>query len=175
MDRTQVWMRPTQVMCPEPVQSCHLRHPMKSLGSKAYEELSVFFDFIWISLVIWGLESLHCAQVPSLPRLDSIWQEQALQLNAINWWLKYTIVFSIILLLPNFCQRAFLGNLCSQLGLGNRQLVQGKNMLAYNHIYSDEALFKIASIFRQLLSDLWGWWNNTLEGIKLQTNWGAGH
>lgn len=64
------------------------------------------------------------------------------------------ILLSVILLLPNFCQRAFLGKLCSQLGLENRQLVQGKNMLAYNHIFSNEASPKIASIFRQLLSDL---------------------
>lgn len=42
------------------------------------------------------------------------------------------ILLSIILLLPNFCQRAFLGKLCSQLGLENRQLVEGKNALAYN-------------------------------------------
>lgn len=162
-------------MYPEPVLRCHLRHPTKSLGSRAYEELHVSLDFLCISLVMWWLESLHCLHVASLPRLDSIWQEQALQLNATNWWLKCMILLSVILLLPNFCQRAFLGKLCSQLGLENRQLVQGKNMLAYNHIFSDEASSKIASFFRQLLSDLRGWWNNTLEGIKLQTNWGAGH
>lgn len=120
-------------------------------------ELHVSLDFLCISLAKWWLESLHYSYVPSVPRPDSIWQEQALQLNTTNWWLKCMILLSVILLLPNFCQRAFLGKLCSQLGLENRQLVQGKNMLVYNHIFFNEASSKIALIFRQLLSDLRGW------------------
>lgn len=59
--------RATQLMHPEPVQRCHLRHPIKSLGSRAYEELCVSFYFLHISLVLWWLESLHCSLVLSLP------------------------------------------------------------------------------------------------------------
>lgn len=151
-------------MHPEPVQRYHLRYPTKSLGSRA----SCFIG-LSLHLVMWRLESLHYSHVPSLPRPDSIWPEQALQLNTTNWWLKCMILLSVILLLPNFCQKAFLGKLFSQLGLENRQLVQGKNMLVYNHIFSNEPSSKIASLFRQLLSDLKGWWNNMLEGIKFQT------
>lgn len=161
-------LKATKVMHPKPVQKCHLRH------LSDYEELHGPSDILCISLAVWLLDSLHCSHIPCLPRLDSIWQEQSPQFHATNRWWKCMISL-LILLLPNFCQRAFLGKLCSQLGLENRQLVQGKNLLAYKHIFSDEASSKIAFIFRLLLSDLSGWWNNTVEGIKLQTNWGDGH
>lgn len=90
-----------------------------------WETLCASLDFLdlCISSVMWCLESLHGSHVPSPPRFDSIWQEQALQLNTTNPWLKCMIMLSVILLLPNFCQRAFLGKLSSQLGLESRQLV----------------------------------------------------